>query len=96
MLFNGVSPTAVQAALHRWQDRHGIADRWTPHDLRRTFASRCGDVGIAPHIIAKLLNHTIPGGDSLPTYLRSEWIEERRQAADTLAAHVTAIVASDK
>ena len=75
-LFRSVSSTAVQAALHRWQDRHEWAEdyfaecskkhsepaRWTPHDLRRSFASRCGDLGVAPHIIAKLLNHTIPRG----------------------------------
>jgi hypothetical protein len=47
-LFASVSPTAVQAAVHRWHDRHGVDDRWTPHDLRRTFASVCGDLGIAP------------------------------------------------
>jgi integrase len=94
VLFRGVSPTAVQAALHRWQDRHGVAPRWTPHDLRRSFASRCGDIGIAPHVIAKLLNHTIPGSESLPVYLRSEWLDERKQAATALAAHVAAIVAA--
>ena len=34
-------------------ERHGADDdRWTPHDLRRSFASRCGDPGIAPHVIA--------------------------------------------
>jgi integrase len=95
MLFRSVSPTAVQAALHRWQDRHDVEDRWTPHDLRRTFASRCGDIGVAPHIVTKLLNHTLPGGESLPVYLRSEWFEERKAAAVELAAHVAAIVKGD-
>ena len=33
-------------------------DYWTPHDLRRTFSTRLGDLGVAPHIIEKLLNHT--------------------------------------
>jgi integrase len=92
LLFRSVSPTAVQAALHRWQDKHGIAERWTPHDLRRTFASRCGDLGVAPHVIAKLLNHTIPGGGSLPVYLRTEWLDERKSAAEALASHVEAAV----
>ena len=70
----------------------GLAmERWTPHDLRRTFASRCGNLHVAPHVIAKLLNHTIPGGDSLPIYLRSEWLEERKAAALALAAHVASV-----
>ncbi len=91
-LFTSVSPTAVQAAVHRWHDRHEVTDRWTPHDLRRTFASCCGDIGIPPHIIAKLLNHTIPGGDSPPVYLRSEWQDERKEASERLAAHVGQLV----
>jgi integrase len=91
-LFRVVSPTSVQAAVHRWQDRHGVTDRWTPHDLRRTFASRCGDLGIAPHVIAKLLAHTFTPSASLPVYLRSEWIEERKQATMALAAHIAGLV----
>jgi integrase len=106
-LFRDVSPTAVQSALHRWNDRHEWAadyleycakeniepQRWTPHDLRRTFASRCGDLGVAPHVIAKLLNHTIPGGASLPVYLRSEWLDERKRASELLAVHIADVVA---
>jgi integrase len=93
-LFRSMSPTAVQAGLHRWQKRHAQDDdRWTPHDLRRSFASRCGDLGIAPHVIAKLLNHSIPGSGSLPVYLRSEWLEERTQSASALAGHVATLLA---
>jgi len=93
VLFRAVSPTAVQAAVRRWQDRHKIASRWTPHDLRRTFASRCGDLGVAPHVIAKALAHTFTPSESLPTYLRSEWLEERKQAAVGLATAIAATVA---
>ncbi len=31
--------------------------KWTPHDLRRTAATLMGELGIAPHIIEKCLNH---------------------------------------
>ena len=91
-LFRSVSPTAVQAALRRWQARHDIAERWTPHDLRRSYASRLGDLGTAPHVIAKALAHSFTPSASLPTYLRSEWREDRVQAAESLAAHVSGIV----
>jgi integrase len=30
---------------------------WTPHDLRRSFATHCAEMGIAPHIIELVLNH---------------------------------------
>jgi integrase len=93
-LFRSVSPTAVQAAVQRWQTRHGVTDdRWTPHDLRRSFASRCGDLDVAPHVIAKALAHTFTPSESLPVYLRSEWLDERKQAAIAMAAHVATVVA---
>jgi len=31
--------------------------KWTPHDLRRTAATQMGELGVAPHIIEKCLNH---------------------------------------
>lgn len=32
--------------------------KWTPHDLRRTGATLMGDLGVAPDVIEKCLNHT--------------------------------------
>lgn len=32
--------------------------KWTPDDLRRTGATLMGDLGIAPDVIEKCLNHT--------------------------------------
>jgi integrase len=94
-LFRAVSPTAVQSAVKRWQQRHGVNTdaRWTPHDLRRTFASRLGDRGVPVHIIAKCLGHTLEGGgESTAVYLRSEWLDERKQAALQLAEHIAGLV----
>jgi integrase len=31
---------------------------WTLHDLRRTFATNLAALGVAPHVVEKLLNHT--------------------------------------
>ncbi|QZA78654.1 tyrosine-type recombinase/integrase [Deefgea tanakiae] len=31
--------------------------KWTPHDLRRTAATLMGELGVAPHVIEKCLNH---------------------------------------
>jgi integrase len=96
-LFRVVSPTAVQTALRRWQDRHGLESRWTPHDLRRTFASRLGDLKVPVHIVAKSLGHTlVGGGESTSVYLRSEWLEERKHAVTELAAHIALLVADEK
>ncbi len=54
---------------------------FTPHDLRRTFASRLADLGVAPHVIEKLLNHRMVG--VMAVYNRAEYWPER-MAAQTL------------
>ena len=65
---------------------------WTPHDLRRTFSTRLGDLGVAPHIIERLLNHTPSGVASI--YNRAELLEERIAATKRWAAQLSLIVAN--
>lgn len=79
LLFASVSPTAVQSALRRWCIRNGQTP-WTPHDLRRTFATLAGEAGVFPHVVAKCLNHTIEASASINTYFRAELFPERKAA----------------
>lgn len=65
-------------------------DAWTPHDLRRTFSTRLGDLGVAPHVIEKLLNHTPEGMGAI--YNRAELLEERVAATKLWAAELARIV----
>lgn len=51
---------------------------FTPHDLRRTMASRMADLGVAPHVVEKLLNHRMAG--VMATYNRAEYWPERVEA----------------
>jgi integrase len=51
---------------------------YTPHDLRRTFASRLADLGVMPHVTEKLLNHKMIGVMSV--YNRAEYWPERVHA----------------
>lgn len=51
---------------------------WSPHDLRRTMASRMGDLEIEPHIIERCLNHIQQG--IIGVYQRQEYIEQRKAA----------------
>lgn len=53
---------------------------WSPHDLRRTMASRMGDLGVAPHVIERCLNHVQQG--IVGVYQRQEYMPERKAAFD--------------
>jgi len=86
-LFGTRSNTAVQAWVKRFQRL--APSVWTPHDLRRTFVSQGGAIGIQPHVLRALINHTEEG--SLPIYLRSDYAEERIAATKAIAARIVAV-----
>lgn len=59
---------------------------WRPHDLRRTMASRMGDIGIRPDVIERCLNHRPQG--IVAVYQRAELLPERRAAFDAWGAEL--------
>jgi integrase len=66
---------------------------WTPHDLRRSFATHAGDLGIQPHIIEAALNHSSGFRAGVAgTYNRNSYQREVRIALDRWADHLMAIV----
>jgi len=71
-----VSNTAVQS----WVKRRKVG--WTPHDLRRTFATLAMENGVFPHVVEKCLNHALEG--MLRIYAHAEMTEERISAAKTV------------
>ena len=70
---------------------------WRIHDLRRTTASGMAQLGIAPHVIEKVLNH-ISGSLSgiAAIYNRFGYGPEKRQALEAWAAHVARVVDPDQ
>jgi integrase len=50
----------------------------TPHDLRRTMATRMADLGVEPYIIEKCLNHSL--GGMMAVYNHSSYLDEKRAA----------------
>lgn len=48
---------------------------YTPHKLRHTMSSRMADLGIMPHVVEKMLNHTMAG--SMAVYNHAEYWPER-------------------
>jgi integrase len=72
--------------------RSGVAG-WTIHDIRRTAATRMGDLQIAPHVIEEILNHQSGHRRGVAgTYNRSRYEREVRSALSIWHDHVRTIV----
>lgn len=93
-VFNSITNTAVQAFLHRWCDKREIDPRFTPHDLRRTAATRMHGMGIAPHVVERVLNHTMQG--VMAIYNQHEYLEERKDALLRWGVELERIVAQTR
>lgn len=59
---------------------------WSPHDLRRTMASRMGDLGVEPHVIERCLNHVQQG--IVGVYQRQEYLLQRKAAFELWGAEL--------
>jgi integrase len=95
---NGRSPISgfskAKARLDR-AARVGLdnRDEWRMHDVRRSVTTFMAEMGIAPHVVDKLLNHvsgSIRGVAAV--YNRAGYTDERRRALDAWAQRLAAIV----
>jgi integrase len=85
--FSGYSP--AKRAL----DELCPIDEWTLHDLRRTGATGLGNLGVAPHIIERILNHSSESFDGVSgLYNRAKYLPQMRDALALWAAHVKRVV----
>jgi integrase len=67
--------------------------KWTLHDLRRSFATRLCDLGVAPHVVEQILNHQSGHRAGVSgVYNRSHYEREVRAALAMWADHVRSIV----
>ncbi|MCH9648869.1 MAG: tyrosine-type recombinase/integrase [Deltaproteobacteria bacterium] len=63
--------------------------KWTPHDLRRTGATRLAELGVEVFVIDRLLNHRIPGVTAV--YVRSQFDVQKREALRVLDHHFSSL-----
>ncbi len=68
----------------------GAWDTVRAHDLRRTVATHLGELGIQPHVISAVLNHT-EGGITAKVYNKFRYDLEKRVALDKWATTLTTI-----
>jgi integrase len=68
---------------------------WTPHDLRRSFATHASKLGIQPHVIEAILNHVSGFRAGVAgIYNRNPYDAEKRTALALWADHLLGIVES--
>lgn len=66
---------------------------WRLHDLRRTMASNMAKLGVEPHVIEKVLNHSSGAISGVAAvYNRYAYTDEKRAALDTWSETLTGIV----
>ena len=100
-IFGMTSETAVQSYLKRWCARNEIGAHnqetkhqgcFTPHDLRRTFATRVNELKVGPHVVEKILNHKMSG--VMAVYNQADYEDERVTAMQLWADELQRIVNS--
>jgi integrase len=99
---NGQTPiSGFSKAKLRLDNASGVGltgrDEWRVHDIRRSVTTFMAEMGIAPHVVDKLLNHvsgSIRGVAAV--YNRHAYTDERRRALDAWANRLAAIVDGDR
>ena len=83
----------ISAALRAEQGIKAALVPWRHHDLRRTAATRMGDLGVQPHVVEAVLNH-ISGSKAgvAGIYNRAAYREEKRAALALWADRVLHLV----
>jgi integrase len=70
---------------------------WTPHDLRRTAATRMAELGIQPHAIEAVLNHVSGHKAGVAgIYNRATYAAEKRAALELWGERVRALGAGEE
>jgi integrase len=69
---------------------------WTLHDLRRTFRTGLGRLGVAPHIAERMVNHISSRSEMEETYDLWTYLPEMRAAMEKWEAHLLSLFAQEK
>jgi integrase len=84
---------AAAVAIFRGRERLGLPDFRT-HDLRRTAATRMGEMGVNPHTISLILNHVSTSKSTITNkvYLKYQFDREKREALSAWGRRLEEIV----
>ena len=90
---NGNTPFSGFSKSKKDLNEKSAATKWRFHDIRRTVTSGMAQLGIAPHVADKILNHqsgTISGVAAV--YQRHEFLDERKTALDAWGNYVQSLL----
>lgn len=92
LLFPSNGGSGPISGFSKWKERLDAASavsEWRLHDLRRTAATGMASLGVAPHVIERILNHTTGTlGGVAGVYNRFQYLPEMRDALEGWAEHV--------
>lgn len=92
------SRTSIERPFNGWSkckrelDKSANIAPWTLHDLRRTFRSGLGRLGVRPDIAERLVNHVSSRTEMEETYDLWSYLPEMREAMDKWESHVEAVL----
>ena len=95
LVFAAVSGKPFQSfsQLKKVHDTVSKVTDWVLHDLRRTVATGMAALGVAPHIVDKILNHQSGAISGIAAvYQRHEFMSERKAAIELWSRHVRSIL----
>lgn len=70
----------LSRAVLRLHNQKILKFKFTPHDLRRTFATRAAELKIAPHVVEKCLDHVMTG--MMAVYNHAPYLDDRKRAME--------------
>jgi integrase len=80
-------------ARFREKDKKAQLAPWRLHDIRRTVATRLGDIGVLPHVVEAILNHVSGHKAGVAgVYNRATYAVEKRRALEVWGEHVAEMV----
>lgn len=90
-----ITPNGVAQAVRK--KLQVLPTRWTAHDLRRTFATRLAENGVAPHVVEALINHVSGFRSGVAgVYNRATYGPEKRAALIQWETHLLQVAGTRK
>jgi len=92
-----ITRLSLSHAINRYWEKMGLdsaAERFTPHDLRRTVRTRLAELGIDDVIAERVLGHKLQG--VLAIYNRYDYAAEKRQALERWESRLREILSITK